>query len=319
MRIATLAAVSGVALASTAFAGFSFSSSREVGVDGEPLDKISVFTLNDGNGTGFGLIALDVGFRSTGGSMIFRSSTTGAPDVLNNADIDYRSSIRVDPADPSSSSIVQRTPTGNWPFRSDLGSRTVGINDFGIVLASLAGSVPAQDARGNLFATLFVDTGAQAFLKANSKVGGSAGGATVTDVDIEIGGGGTPIDNPPAFGADVYNLVLDLGTSGSANGSVAASATDPDAGQNPVITNGALPAFVTAAGDNPRDFTGALDSLEAMAAGWDRVNPLVIDVPLTATSNGLTDSATLRISIIPEPATLGLLAGAGLLALRRRA
>jgi hypothetical protein len=96
------------------------------------------------------------------------------------------------------------------------------------------------------------------------------------------------------------------------------SATDDDAADTVTVTSSPLPTFVSLLGTpgNPSSFglTGTRVLTDADIG--------VYDITFTATDNAtapLSDTATLRIRVIPEPATLGLLAGAGLLALRRRA
>jgi hypothetical protein len=315
MRIATLAAVSGVALASTAFAGFSFSHTTTTSGGRQ---AVNIFALNNGaGGTGTNISGVD--WNYAGSPVRFVVADTNENEVPDTVDFNARVAGQswVGLATGANTAYVGVSPNGSEvepsPFLS--------IGSFALAMADLAGGRPASSGAGAQIARLISATGTEA---PTGRIFGQIGGNTGSAVPFEyiFGGVVDPNPNPPSFSLDVYNLVLDLGTSGSAAGAVAASATDPDAGQTVTITNGALPAYVTAAGSNPRDFSGAIDSLAAMAAGWDRVNPLVTDVALTATDSGnpaKTDSAILRISIIPEPTTLGLLAGAGLLALRRRA
>jgi hypothetical protein len=131
-----------------------------------------------------------------------------------------------------------------------------------------------------------------------------------------------PENVAPAFVGAPYELVLDFGNQQFATGSVAGSATDADAGDIVTISGGALPpelaglTFSSVAG-NPGTFTlsGTIDSLNGASFGDTFV------IPLTAADNNATSgnaASSITVRIVPEPATLGLLAGAGLLALRRR-
>lgn len=315
MRLATLAAVSGVALASTAFAGFSFSHTTTTSGGRQ---AVNIFALNDGaGGTGTNLTGVSLNY--VGSPVRFVVADTDENEVPDTVDFNARVAGQswAGLATGTNTAYVGVSPSGSGvepnPYLS--------ISQFTLAMADLAGGRPANTGAGAQFLRLISADGTAA---PTGRIFGEIGGNTGGPVAFEYVFGGTPppTNNPPAFSQAVYDLVLDLGTTGSAVGSVSASATDPNAGQTVVITNGALPSYVTASGSNPRNFSGAIDSISAMALGWDRINPLVTNVALTATDSfnpPATASATLRISIIPEPATLGLLAGAGLLALRRRA
>jgi hypothetical protein len=315
MRLATLAAVSGVALASTAFAGFSFSHTTTTSGGRQ---AVNIFALNDGaGGTGTNLTGVSLNY--VGSPVRFVVADTDENEVPDTVDFNARVAGQswAGLATGTNTAYVGVSPSGSGvepnPYLS--------ISQFTLAMADLAGGRPANTGAGAQFLRLISADGTAA---PTGRIFGEIGGNTGGPVAFEyvFGGVTPPVNNPPAFSQAIYDLVLDFGTLDTANGSVSASASDPDAGQTVVITNGALPAFVTASGSNPRLFSGTITSDEAMALGWDRVNPLVTNVALTATdsaSTPATASATLRISIIPEPATLGLLAGAGLLALRRRA
>ena len=307
------AAIGGLFVASSSFASFVVSRTY-TSVDAT-FDRVDVYALNDGVGTGTGLLAVEMAVDgAVGSNAIFRSTAAGAPNITNTADTPNRSFVRIDSEDASTTSLVSRSPAGNWPLRADLGASTVGIEDFSVVVAGLAGAAPAQVAPGALFARLFVTKAYQGLATGN--VGGSAGAKV--GFSIQLGGG-------------VVNVVPTINSNSGANVNFGAIVTTPlpfsgtvvladaDAGDVLSLTLGALPAnvsgvTVTPSGTNPRTFTIA-GTIAYIGNG-------TTNIPFT-TSDGQSASSpdptgVFAIRVTPEPASLSLIGLGGMLMGRRR-
>lgn len=134
-------------------------------------------------------------------------------------------------------------------------------------------------------------------------------------VNLLFGPGGG--NESPTVALSSGDVTVDVSPAGLEGfGPITVSASDTD-GTVVSLVAGSIPAQIA---DNLSITGGAAGPLEVSASGltFDDLGTYVIE--FTATDDGgATGVGSLTINIVPEPATLGLIAGAGLLALRRRA
>lgn len=308
IRRSILSAALGGLLASASWGGFTVSHDV-VSVD-TTLDRINLYALNTGGGTGTGLIAVELSVNANPGSLAyFRSTSSGSPNVTNTAETPLRSFVRIDNEDASTTSLVQRTPAGIWPLTPALGANTVGIEDFTATIASLAGPRPANLGIGVLFASLYVSKGY------SGQISGYLGGEMGTKVPFVVG---SPPPPPPTLViSSVTNATVDFGPIVSTpmpySASVGVTTSDPGALLS--LSIGTLPAGVTASisggGTSPASFTisGTVD--------YPGTNTTVL-VPIIASDGFSTTAGTYAITITPEPGTLAAFGCTWVLVRRRR-
>lgn len=312
-RTSIIAAAIGSLVASSAFAGFTVSHTRVS--ENATFDRIDIYALNDGAGTGTGLLAVEMTSAATAGEAVWRSTAAGNWNPLNSADTALRSQVRVDPDDVSSSSLVSKTPSANQPLAPAYGASTVALGNFGVVIAGLSGAIAPQGATGNLFASLFVSKSYAATISGN--VGGSAG----AKVGFSFTTGGVVVQNvPPTITGNTGASVV-FGTIVTTPLPFSGTVTVADADSADVLslTLGALPAnvsgvTVTPSGTNPKTFTIA-GTIAYIGNG-------VTSIPFS-TSDGVAASSpdptgNFNITVTPEPASLSALALSSLLMGRRR-
>lgn len=306
-RTFIIAAAIGSLVASSAFAGFVVSHTT-TSVDAT-LDRIDIFARNTGGDTGTGLLAVEMSSDATAGEAVWRSTSAGNWSPTNPADIASRSFVRVDFEDVSSTSLVSKTPAANQPLAAAYGPLTVALGDFGVVIAGLAGAIPAETGNGALFASLFVSKNFASTISGN--VGGSAGAKVPFSFDVgSVVVNGRPVITPAS---QTVNVVFGQIVTNGAPFSATVSITDPE-GDAITAALGALPASVTGATITPAggsNYTIA-GTVDYSANGTDVV------VPFTASDAGGPSSGSVTLHVTPEPASLSLIGLSGLLMGRRR-
>lgn len=314
-RTALLAAAVGGLVASSSFAAFVVTSSAPTPVGATGLFQIDIFARNNGiGGTGSGLLALDVAMNAKPTDRaFFRSTAAGSPNLTNATETANRSFFRIDAADPSTSSLVSRSPAGNFPLAPDQGANTVGIDDFGVVLASLTGAVPAGTGAGALFGTLFVTAGYSGTL--SGQLGGETG--TAQSFSVNIGAAGTVNTAPVVLPTAPTPVVFGAIVSNGAPFSVTVNTTDANAADVLSLALGALPAGITGTavaggGTSPESFT--ITGTVAYS-----LNKTTVTIPFTVSDGaGGSTQGSFNLVVTPEPASLAALAGAAGLGLIRR-
>jgi len=137
------------------------------------------------------------------------------------------------------------------------------------------------------------------------------------NVAVNLAFGGTTGDaEDPVVSLSSTEVTVDVSPAGLEGfGPIVVSATDNVGVVS--LAAGALPAVLA---DNLSITGGATGPLDVSASGltFDDLGTYVIEFTATDAA-GNTGVGSLTINVVPEPATLGLIAGAGLLALRRRA
>lgn len=308
-RTALLAAAIGGLVVSSSFAGFTISHTV-TSVDAT-YDQVDIFALNTGGDTGTGLLAVEIAVAADAGDVAyFRSTSAGAPNLTNTSETANRSFIRIDNEDASTTSLVSRTPAGNWPLVPAIGASTVGIEDFSVTVAGLAGAKPANTGAGALFATLFVSKGYGAAVTGN--VGGEVG--SKIPFSFNIGG---PVNTAPEI-ASVVDAAVNFGSlvSTPLPFSATVNATDAQAADVLSLVAGTLPAGVTIG-----SITGGGTSPEQFVISGTVAYPgsnTTLVVPFTVSDGSLSTSGSFNIVVTPEPTALGALALGGMILGRRR-
>jgi hypothetical protein len=124
----------------------------------------------------------------------------------------------------------------------------------------------------------------------------------------------------PSFTGSPYAVTVDLGDRSSLtySSSVSIGATDPNSGQQLTFGTGAMPVgFFGTSFTNPGPGASPLSS----SFGFQLFNSVangVYNLPITVTDGIATTNINVAVTVIPEPASLGLLGAMSVLALRRR-
>jgi hypothetical protein len=349
-------AVTGALLASnSAYAAISLSSSRTPAAfnDGTfgALDLIQIRATGSGPSTYIIGVNFDAVMTGTGTPYAYWNTTTaGAPRVSNISGISGRSAVDFNAAagDPgSTTNIAARRPTTSWNLANPgtvtgrigaFGAEGNAIADAGGGFASFPSIVPGPVT----FMQFYVSPGAGIdFTK--MEVGNQTGTKFVIN-GFSVPAVGGPTNTAPSFtgasksaagnaaqvgtvtytagGTPVITVNINFGSLSTAPAaySVDVAVTDPDTGNTLTLTPGTLPSGITATGSSAAG-TGARNltvsgTVSTLLRGS-------FDVPLTlndGVTGGLeaTSAGILRFVVIPEPTTLGLLAGVSLVGLRRR-
>lgn len=197
--------------------------------------------------------------------------------------------------------VSQNAGTVQFVNITSAANQTTATTNLGAIVLTAGGT--ASIASDPSLATNYFQIGSTKY-----PLSGTFGGVVVTPAAFGAGtlGGSdarqslaTTGDNPT-----IYTLTIDFGNLGSvpANFSVDTNMTE----SGTIASVGALPSGITA--------SAAGDVISGTVSGGLRGS---FDIALTGSTPG-ADTAILRIVAIPEPATLSVLAGVGLLALRRR-
>ena len=306
------AAVSGV-FATSSIAGFV--TSYTVTSVSTTLDRIDIYARNDGGGTGTVLLAASISMNADAGKLSYwRSNLTGAPNIQNGADAPDRSFVRIDSDDGSTTSIVSRTPAGNWPIIGPAGPsfNNVAIEDFGATITALAGGKPASTGAGALFASLYVDKNYGGVATGN--LGGEVGLKVPYTLSITTA---APNVVPVIAPVPDTNVVFGSIVSNGAPFSVTVNATDADSADILALAVGSVPGItgVTVVGGStsPASFT-VTGTVNYSLNG----TTVVVPVSVSDGAGGHTVNGAFRLVVTPEPASLSLIGLGGLLLGRRR-
>lgn len=308
-----VAAVSAASLASSAFAGFSFTTT-----DGGIVGGFQVYTIraiNDGVGTGTELDGYDLTYTLNAGNMAKfltydadENGTADTADLLNTSQPAAFGYLRVGNA--ATTSIVSTSPALG-PVEPN---QWASLNTWSI--AAISTGSEAATGTGAIIAKLFI-SGANPGGLITGQIGGNTGDAV--PVNYAFGGSGPQPNVAPVVSLSQNSVSIDI-ASQTAFGPVTASATDAD-NNLATFAAGAVPATIadnisiTGSGTGPYTINGS---------GFTAADVGTWTIDFTATDSGnpsLSDMDTFTLTVtnsIPEPTTLAALAGFGLLALRRR-
>lgn len=306
------AALSAATVASSAFAGFTFSATQQPDVAGYSVFLIRA--INDGVGSGTELDGYDLTFTMNAGTTahfnVLDSDFDGTPDTadLVNTGNGNAGFLRVGAF--GTTSIVSTTPAlgPTQPNPWDA------INSWSIAAIS-TGSENATGT-GAVIARLFQTGGQDAGGSFTGQIGGSEGSAI--PVTFSWGAGGPGPNDAPEVTVNPNAVTIDI-ASQTSFGPVAVTATDDSAVAS--LVAGTVPAQIA---DNITITGATTGPLSVSGTGFTAADVGTYMIDFTATDDGnpaLTDVGTFTLTInntIPEPATLSLLAGLGLLGLRRR-
>lgn len=304
------AALSAATVASSAFAGFTFTATQSQ-VAG--YEVFLIRAINDGVDTGTELDGYDLTFTMNAGTTahfnVLDSDFDGTPDTADlvntgNANAGF---LRVGAF--GTTSIVSTTPALG-PAQPNPWDA---INTWSI--AAISTGAETATGAGAVIARLFQTGGQDAGGSFTGQIGGNEGSAI--PVSFSWGAQGE-VNNPPELTINPVAVSIDV-ASQTSFGPVAVSATDDSSVAS--IVAGSINAQIA---DNISITGASTGPLEINGSGFGPEDVGVYTIDFTATDDGnpaLTDVGTFTLTItntIPEPATLSLLAGLGLLGLRRR-
>lgn len=325
-RIAILAAaVGGLAVTSSSFAALTFSTARQTGLAGG-LDRVVLYALSDNAADQ--LLGADLTITSPA-NLVFAPASVNGDGVLQ---VGVRAPNLLTATNSRGSNAVFQTIAPGFPLPSDLSADDVtppdlasgNVKNFQIVgfdgrAEPTRGTNAGAAINGGLGAAVFaavVPTGAAVTF--TGKIGTEAsisGNVNETNTGVIVSApafsagtlGGSDARQSLATTGDnptIYTLTVDFGNLASVPASFSIDTNMTESGS--IASVGALPSGITAAASG-----------DVISGTIDGVLRGTYDIALTGSGNP-ADTATLRIVAIPEPATLSVLAGVGLLALRRR-
>lgn len=333
-RISILAAaVGGLAIASTSFGAVTFSGARTA-INGT-TDRVVLYALSSVEADQ--LLGAEITAVSTA-PMTFAPAAVNGDGVL---EVGVKAANVLTATTTRAQSGVFQTVAPGYPLPSNISADDTtppalasgNVTNFQIVgfdgrAEPTRGTNAGASVNGGLGAAIFaaiVPTGT--VVTFTGKAGTEAGVSGNLNVVVPGGTGNLP---PTFVGGPDFPVVVSYANGDDVNTpkpfSVQITVNDPDAGQTLVLTPGASPSGITnvqvtsvATGvGSGRTFTVTGN------AAWVPFNPAVdYTLPFSVSdgaSAGLEAAITgsISISVIPEPASLGALAGLGILALRRR-
>lgn len=305
IRTRLAAALTSVAIVSSAKAGFTFSVTDQGAANG--YERLLIRAINDGVGTGTELDGYDLTFQVSGSTAHFNvldSDFDGTPDTadLVNTGNPNAGFMRVGAF--GTTSIVATTPalgpTQPSPWNA--------ISTWSIAAIS-TGSETATGT-GAIIARLFIPESLPHF-SVTGQIGGNEGSAVPVNFSWPDG---DPIEPPTVF-VIPDSITLDVSTQTSF-GPVTVSATDVD-NNLASLTAGTVPAQIA---DNISITGSSTGPLTINGTGFTPADVGTYTINFTAMDTlGLTDVGTLTLNVVvPEPATLSLLTCLSILGLRRR-
>jgi hypothetical protein len=303
------AAVSAATLASSAFAGFSFTT--DTSTDGA-FTVFLIRAINDGAGTGTELDGYDVSYAlNPGNNAVFGTSDNDfdsipdTADLININNVAQKSFLRV--GNPTTTNIVSATPSASTE-PSPWGS----INSWSLAAISTGSEVATGT--GAVIARLFV-TGPNAGGDITGQIGGNEGSAV--PFSYHFGAGVGPGDTvAPVVVVNPASAVIVIPVD-TGFGPVDISATD-NVGVTSLQLAGSLPAQIADNVSITGDADGPLSMSGTGFTAADIGSYTLTFTAMDAAGNSGSGSFLLNVTAVPEPTTLAALAGVGLLALRRR-
>lgn len=306
------AAIGGLLVTSSSFAGFTVTATLGATVDG--LDRWDVVAVNTGGDTGVQIKGLEYFYAGSPAAFQVDDVTdsgggdpNGVADTVNLLSTS-RTRIRVS-ATAANNVFVGVSPSNEFaepnPYAAGAAAFQGAIANTGTTNASGAGFQVAR---------IFIPAGGSGVFSGN--IGGDIG--SKVGYSVTLGGG--PGGNDPVIVNDGASTTATFGqiVTNGAPFSIVIQGTDADAGDILSLAVGALPAGVSnvtvspATSGSPANFTvsGTVDY---------SLNGTTVNVPITLTSTqGTADTGSFNIVVVPEPTSLAALGLSGLLLGRRR-